>query len=464
MNSRVRFTLITLHVLAALTVLLMVVMFASPRIQNLYGPTFVWKATALGLTLIIGVEISAWALRNEKKWAWRMALCFCGLCVLILLLPLGMLGLLGSENTSAWFCKSGLVDCRIVSLGELSEACKSKTIDCRLEQLPLADTPDREQIQTFNINIGDHVGLDNPALGAGRIGTPETIHRYLFTAAPGTVLSLKPEIPCTFGYYSGGWELQGPSQTIGDNALCGGHDRMELKEGGIYSLTFRPGQTGEYAFTLLPITEDVQNFSLNIGDLVAPDKPGLGAGRIETPGSRDRYTFTVEAGTAVDIQRRPPCDGKFFTEQSTKDEYGTSTSRTILDCSGPTSIRVKSPGAHSFSVSGENVGTGDYSFRLKLEGQLVSFPNGIECYKPSDYNAINRPGLTVKVKEILDLPVENCQKVERLVQLSTEWDDMDAQKYRLCEEHGEEIIDKDTYAMQREIIRSWRKATNERGR
>ena len=300
--------------------------------------------------------------------------------------------------------------------------------------------------------------------GAGRIGTPETIHQYRFTATPGTELALKPEIPCTFGHYTGKWDLNGASETIGGNALCHGSDRMMLHHGGTYSLTFNPGETGEYAFTLVPITEDDQKFSLNIGDLVAPDKPGLGAGRIETPGSHDHYTFTGEAGTVVDIQRRPPCDGNFFTEQSTTDEYGTSTSMAILDCSGPTSIRVKSTEAHSFSVSGDNGGTGDYSFRLKLESQLVSFSNGVKCYKPYDYHAINRPELTIKVKEILDLPVENGQKVERLVQLSTEWDDMDAQKYRLCEEHGKEIIDKETYAMHREIIRSWRKATYEKAR
>lgn len=466
MNNRVRLTLITLHVLAALTVLLMVVIFTSRHIQDLYGPTFVLKAAVVGLALITGVEISAWALRNEKKWAWRMALCFCGLCVLILLLPLGTVGLLGIENSSAWFCKSGFIDCPVVSLGQIDPTCKNETVDCKLEPIPLHHDPDYEQLQTFNINIGDHVGPDKPMPGAGRIGTPQMIHRYLFTAAPKTTLALKPETPCTFGPYSGQWDLYGPSQSIGASSFCLGSNNIVLEEGGTYSLTIKPGETGEYAFTLLPLTDDLQTFTLKIGDLVAPDKPGLGAGRIETPGSRDRYTFTAEAGTVVDIQRRPPCSGKFMTsEDPVRDEYGITSSHYYrMDCSGPTSIRVKSSGAHAFSVSGDNGATGEYSFRLKLEGQLVSFPNGIECYKPSDYNAINRPGLTVKVKEILDLPVENGQKVERLVQLSTEWDDMDGQQYRLCEEHGKGITNKETYAKQREIIRSWRATTNVRGR
>jgi len=136
-----------LHVLAASTVLILVVMFASPYIQDLYGSAFVWKATALGLALIIGVEITAWALRKEKKWARVMALCFYGVYIVALLLPLGMVGLLGSGNASAWFCKSGLVECRMVSLRELNELCKNEKSDCRLEKLPVTVKPVREQIQ-----------------------------------------------------------------------------------------------------------------------------------------------------------------------------------------------------------------------------------------------------------------------------------------------------------------------------
>lgn len=131
----------------------------------------------------------------------------------------------------------------------------------------------------------------------------------------------------------------------------------------------------------------------------------------------------------------------------------------LMDCSGPNSIRAKRAGAYTFLVSDSNGEIGDYSFKLKLEDQLVSFPNGIKCYKPVEYDKTNSPGLTVKVKEIVDLQMKNEQKAERLVQLSIEKDDIDAQRYRVCEEHGNGITDKETYAKQRETIQSWRKAS-----
>jgi hypothetical protein len=458
MNKRIRWTIITLHVIAALSILLaiLLVMFVFRYMPSADRPALLWKLIAAGLTLSIGAESLAWALRKDRKWVWVMALIFCCLNLPAVLLPLGLVSVLGTGYFIGFVCKNGFIDCRGITLAEL---CKSAELDCGLMQLSLDVNPARNQVQTFNINIGDHVAPDRPAPGAGRIETPNKIHQYHFSAAPGTVITLKPETPCTFGNFAGGYELNGPSETIGGSAICMGHDRIVLKNGGPYILTFNPGATGEYAFTLVQQQDIVQQFRLNLGDLVAPDKPDPGAGRIETPGSYDHYTFTAKAGTVVDIQRKPPCVGNFYTEQSMKDEYGTTTSKAKLDCSGPTSIRVESQGVQTFSVSGYNGETGDYSFKIKLEDQLVSFPNGIKCYKPVDYDRINRPGLTVQVKGIVDLETKNEQKVERLVQLSIEKDDIDVQRYRVCEEHGNGITDKETYSKQREIIHSWRKAS-----
>jgi len=207
------------------------------------------------------------------------------------------------------------------------------------------------------------VAPDKPTPGAGRIETPDAIDRYLFTVAPGTALALKPESPCTFGHYAGSWELRGPSQTIGGNALCGGDERMVLQNGGTYGLTFSPGETGEYAFVLVQLTDDVQSYTLNIGDHVAPDKPGPGAGRIEMPGSLDRYTFTAEAGTRVAVKAEPPCNDKFFSSIDDTNYWS------ILNCSTTRYFSMKRTGTHTVTVKGDNGGTGDYGFILKLPGR-----------------------------------------------------------------------------------------------
>lgn len=328
-------------------------------------------------------------------------------------------------------------------------------MNCELMQVSPDVNPDRNEIQTFNIHIGDHVGPDKPAPGAGRMTRPGTIHRYLFTAAPKTRFAFKPETPCTI---HAGWELEGSSpmggQTIGVDQMCAGSNDHLLEYGGPYSIEIHSSEAGEYAFTLVQLTDGVQDYTLNIGDLVAPDKPASGAGRIEAPGSQDRYTFTAEAGMVIEIQRKPPCRGQFMITESDNPDY-----HSLMDCSGPNSIRAKRAGAYTFLVSDSNGEIGDYSFKLKLEDQLVSFPNGIKCYKPVEYDKTNSPGLTVKVKEIVDLQMKNEQKAERLVQLSIEKDDIDAQRYRVCEEHGNGITDKETYAKQRETIQSWRKAS-----
>lgn len=103
-------------------------------------------------------------------------------------------------------------------------------------------------------------------------------------------------------------------------------------------------------------------------------------------------------------------------------------------------------------------------YHATRDGGIVSFPNGIKCYKPAREDRTNSPGLTVKVKEIVDLQIKNDQKVEKLIQLSTEGEDIDSQAYRLCEEYGNGITDKETYARQKDIILSWKKAATERGK
>ena len=459
MNKRIRLTVIALHVIAALNLLLvlLLVIFSSRQLHDLYGLEFGWKVVAVGVTLAIGAEIIAWALKKEKKWARVLALLFCCLYLLGLLLPLSIVSLSGSGGTMAFVCKSGFVDC---TGGGIIQLCKSAKIDCGLGKVKTVP----QQELTFNINVGDHVAPDKPVPGAGRIQVPGTIHRYQFTVSPETTVAIKVERPCTFGS-RGSWALAGPSGMTLSEAFCRGASDIVLKEGGTYSLTITPGAagkpeaTGEYAFTVLQLidaTEDVQSFMLNIGDHVAPDKPSPGAGRIETAGSLDRYTFTLETSSQFILKAEPPCSSKF---NYSVDDSGI---KDMMDCSFTTTIPVGT-GAHTIVVSGRPGETGDYGFVLKVPvaTNLVWFKDK-KCHKPIRYDPANSLGLTAKVKEIVDLQLNNEQKVEKLVQLSTEQEDIVAQAYRLCEEYGNGITDQETYAKQEEIISSWRRTAWEK--
>ena len=49
----------------------------------------------------------------------------------------------------------------------------------------------------------------------------------------------------------------------------------------------------------------MQDFGIRVGSFVAPGRPMPGAGRLEVPGSIDRYTFTARAETRIVVDARP---------------------------------------------------------------------------------------------------------------------------------------------------------------
>lgn len=352
MSYRSRVAIIIPHVIAAFTVALTILvgMFASRlHLLDHFGPTFVRTVAALDLALTAAVEIPALGLKKQKSWARMLALCIGSLYALVVLLTLGMVSLWGRGDTIARFCKTA-------------------KIDCKLALVPMAI----DEVPTFNVQIGDHVAPGKPSHGAGRIEKPGTIHRYMFTVDPGTALVLKAESPCTIG--AAHYELHNvgnlvPSQTIGENSLCAGMERNVLKKGGLYSLLVSAEEAGEYAFVLQRLTDDNQSFTIKIGDHVAPDKPRAGAGRIEKPGSHDRYTFTAEAGSRVSVTAEPPCsdDFNFRMAESTADDHFIHPY--ILNCRTTRNFYITHRGTYIIPVAGYADAMGDYGFVLQTAGR-----------------------------------------------------------------------------------------------
>lgn len=108
----------------------------------------------------------------------------------------------------------------------------------------------------------------------------------------------------------------------------------------------------------------IRRSPLKLGEPVAPDKPALGAGRIETPGARDAYTFTA-AGSLVYLKADPNCKnsklrwglqdpaGKFFMRFS---EYDI--------CEDQGRALLETAGTYTIVVKGYGDATGDYAFTL----------------------------------------------------------------------------------------------------
>lgn len=153
--------------------------------------------------------------------------------------------------------------------------------------------------ETFAIQIGDTVGNGLPSAGAGNIESPGGFDIYTFDAPPG-----QPVFFDVLGGASAGlaWRLLDESGTpVFDTSFLGDEGTVTLSRGGTYSLRVGHPQrdfVGTYSFRIWPVPP-TQTFGVLIGDFVGEGVPSEGAGRIESPGALDQYTFAASAGQRI---------------------------------------------------------------------------------------------------------------------------------------------------------------------
>jgi hypothetical protein len=216
--------------------------------------------------------------------------------------------------------------------------------------------------QTFAIAIGDAVSDGIPSPGAGRIESPGTMDIYTFTATPGQTVY--------FDNQGGGslfidWILTDDTgQTIFDASFFGDVGNVTLTKGGTYSLTVgnRGNEfAGTYAFKLWNVPPP-QTFAIAIGDAVSDGIPGPGAGRIESPGTMDVYTFTANPGQTVYFDNQG--GGSLFIDWILTDDTG----QTIFGASffgDVGNVTLTKGGIYSLTVGNRgNDFAGTYAFKL----------------------------------------------------------------------------------------------------
>jgi predicted secreted protein len=153
--------------------------------------------------------------------------------------------------------------------------------------------------EAFDVLIGDSVRSGQPSAGAGRIESPGATDVYAFTAQAGQTVF--------FDLQEGGtartrWQLKdAEGVTVFREGMFFDVGAVTLVHGGRYTLTVGAEESdhvGTYAFQLwnVPAT---QTFDITIGNTIAEGAPGVGAGRIETPGVQDEYRFEAVAGQVV---------------------------------------------------------------------------------------------------------------------------------------------------------------------
>jgi predicted secreted protein len=153
--------------------------------------------------------------------------------------------------------------------------------------------------EAFDVVIGDIVLGGQPSAGAGRIESPGAVDIYAFTAQAGQTVF--------FDLQEGGtarirWQLRDADGVmVFREGMFFDVGAVSLVRGGRYTLTVGAEESdyvGSYAFQLwnVPAT---QAFDIGIGNTISEGVPGVGAGRIETPGVQDEYRFEAVAGQVV---------------------------------------------------------------------------------------------------------------------------------------------------------------------
>jgi Cadherin-like domain len=158
--------------------------------------------------------------------------------------------------------------------------------------------------QTFAYAIGTAVSDGVPAPGAGKLEAAGTEDNYFFTATAGQIVFF--ESTSQDAAFNGNlrWQLVKPSGgSVFSSFFSNPQGRTVLPEAGQYRIRIftdgtTPGWFGSYSFNTRGDLAD-QQFPIRVGDVISDGKPASGAGRIETPGSEDTYTFDARAGQFV---------------------------------------------------------------------------------------------------------------------------------------------------------------------
>jgi large repetitive protein len=158
-------------------------------------------------------------------------------------------------------------------------------------------------------------------------------------------------------------------------SMCSGDspsdEEVTLQQAGSYRLIVNGSEAaaGTYRFTLWPVPA-AQQFSIAIGDTIAPDRPRRGAGNIEQPRAQDGYTFTADKGQRVylDVRECTSNDTLVWTLLRPDDEP---VFKYESMCSGDSpsdqEVTLQQAGSYRLIVSGSEASTGTY--RVKTQSR-----------------------------------------------------------------------------------------------
>lgn len=224
--------------------------------------------------------------------------------------------------------------------------------------------------ETFSIEVGDEVLEGEPDAGAGVIEEVGAQDVYTFSAEPGGEVFIqffeRDESNGDIAFFlsdEDGFNL------ISSCLECGVPGLVSLERGGEYTITVGSDNPedagyGSYHFKLWEVPSP-EEYSIDFDQVVRQDDPDAGAGYIESPGSRDVYTFFAEPGQDVYFQITETPSTSDIIQWNVSDENGDMLFDSCLQCGDPGLITLENGGTYTITVGGgTGVGIGPYAIEV----------------------------------------------------------------------------------------------------
>lgn len=220
----------------------------------------------------------------------------------------------------------------------------------------------------FTINLEDRIARNIPGQGAGYIEIPGSKDIYSFNADSGQDVYFQvKEPPQTSDTIDWRVEEEDGNEVFNSCLQCGDPGLLTLDRGGTYKVIVgneSGAGTGTYQIRMWNVPP-ADEFVINIGDPIAKDIPGPGAGFIETPGAHDIYTFSATAGQTVSFTVKQQLPNYDSIEWLLVDEQGNQIFNTCLPCGDPGSLTLDRGGTYTLIVGSDtNPATGTYELQI----------------------------------------------------------------------------------------------------
>jgi hypothetical protein len=218
------------------------------------------------------------------------------------------------------------------------------------------------------IAVGEKIEEGAPGPGAGVIETANEKDVYSFTAQRGQnvyfqVLTRSPALAPIEWKLVDAKEAEVFRTCLG----CGEPGVQRLRAGGRYTLIVgsdRESGTGTYQLRLHDVP-DPDQFKIAIGDVIAEDVTGPGAGVIESPGVEDIYSFEALPRQRVYFRTREHSSGIAPVRMRLLDSNDAPVFEGCLGCGEPGVQALTKGGSYSLIVgSPNNPATGTYRLQL----------------------------------------------------------------------------------------------------